>query len=132
MRSYYLFFVLLLVFACSRSKKDNISFLKGEVMALHDDVMPKMGELYKTQKQLLTMADSMASDSLMAAKYRELAATIELANEYMMDWMRNYKPEFKGTDDEVITYLKAQKESISKVKTDVLESLEAGKKVLNK
>ncbi len=38
--------------SCSNKKKDSVASLKEEVMALHDEVMPKMGELHKTQKRL--------------------------------------------------------------------------------
>lgn len=123
-------FGIFITASCSNKKKDSVASLKEEVMALHDEVMPKMGELHKTQKQLLTLADSAGGGSLAAQKYRELAETIELANESMMDWMRNYEPNYAGTEQEIREYLEGQKTSISRVKEDMLKSLEAGKDAL--
>ena len=56
----------LLVVCCAPSKKEELSSLKKEVMLIHDDAMPKMGELRSTQKRLLAMADSAGTDSLAA------------------------------------------------------------------
>lgn len=123
--------VMIFLASCSNTKKDTVASLKEEVMALHDEVMPKMGELHKTQKRLLSLADSTeVSDSVAAKEYRKLANAIELANESMMDWMRNFEPNYVGDEKEVATYLETKKKSIAEVKGRMLESLEAGKKVL--
>ena len=104
--------------------------LKEKVMMVHDEVMPKMGELRKTQKELLVLVDSSAADSVVAAKYQELAREIEVANESMMNWMRNFEPDFAGTPEEVEEYLQGELEKIETVKSDMLKSLEEGKKAL--
>ncbi|WP_421875892.1 hypothetical protein [Marinoscillum sp.] len=130
----YLSLIVLLVImaSCSSPKKtdEESPSLKDEVMNVHDEVMPKMGELRKTQKELLALADSSAADSLVAAKYTELARDIEAANESMMAWMRNYDPNYEGTPEDVKEYLQTQLKDIEKVKTDMLQSLEEGKKAL--
>ncbi len=105
--------------------------LKDQVMSVHDEVMPKMGTLRKTQKNLLALADSVAADSLAAAGYAQLAANLQLANESMMVWMRNFEPNYEGTPEEVENYLKEQLKAIEKVKSDMLESLEEGTKALS-
>ncbi|MEQ9297013.1 MAG: hypothetical protein RIF33_00545 [Cyclobacteriaceae bacterium] len=106
--------------------------LRDEVMALHDEVMPKMGDLRKTRKSLEALADSLAMDSLQAAQaqeFRAIAKEIGDANESMMAWMRQYEPSVMedGTPHgEVMAYLKEQKEAIVKVKQDMIESLSKG------
>lgn len=106
--------------------------LKAQVMKLHDEVMPKMGELRDTRKKLSALADSViVSDSAMAAKYSELADNIELANEAMMEWMRNFDPNYAGSPEEnEKEYLKRQLEGIESVKKHMNESLEKGKEAL--
>lgn len=126
MKKLAILFLPVLVLACAPSKKEDLSSLRKEVMLIHDDVMPKMGELRSTQKKLLALADSAGSDSLAAQKYRELANTIQLANESMMDWMRNYDPNFDGSEDETKAYLEDQRKKIQQVKIQMDSSLEEG------
>ncbi len=125
--------LLALVVSCSspqKAKEEQKPSLKDQVMDAHDEVMPKMGELRKTQKELLLMADSSAADSLIASKYTELARDIEAANESMMAWMRNFDPNYEGTPQEVEKYLQSQLKDIEMVKSDMIKSLEEGKKAL--
>lgn len=127
-----------LVFACNAPKGSggekavSVGELKDEVMDTHDEVMPKMGELRKVRKQLEALASSRAdslqgtNDSL-ASRYQGIASELAAANEGMMDWMRNYEPNFEGTEEEQREYLLAQKEKIEKVKAEMLDALEKGK-----
>lgn len=126
--------LLTLMVSCSTPKKEAVQeepSLKDQVMDVHDEVMPKMGELRKTQKELLALADSSAADSLVAAKFSQLASEIDNANESMMAWMRNFDPNFEGTPEEVEKYLQDQLKSIEEVKSDMLSTLEEGKKALS-
>lgn len=118
------------IISCTPSKKEELTSLEKEVMLLHDEVMPKMGELRSTQKELLALADSAGTDSVAARKYHELARIIELANESMMDWMRSYDPNFEGNDEELKAYLETQRKKIEKVNLDMTSSLEEGRKAL--
>ncbi len=120
-----------LVVACSPSKENELKTLKDEVMAIHDEVMPKIGDLRKVRMELESLSDSlMATDSTRAMELSSLAADISDASEGMMVWMRNYEPEFEGTEEEIKAYLEGQKVSIQKVKEDMLESMESGAKAL--
>ncbi len=101
-------------------------------MAIHDEVMPKMGELRRTRKDLLLQADSlMESNPDRAAMLTTVADEIGNANEGMMQWMRAYEPEFEGTDEEIKQYLEDQKVAIQKVKDEMIESLKKGNDVLS-
>ena len=137
MKNLILLTILALFAACGTGKKEqtngeiSIDSLKSEVLAIHDEVMPKMGELRKTRKELLLQVDSlMESDADKAAILTTIANEIGAANESMMQWMRAYEPEFEGTDEEIRQYLEDQKVAIQKVKDDMLGSLKKGKEVL--
>lgn len=131
----------IITYACNQKKgdkessngKDTVTMapLKQEVMLIHDDAMLKMGEVRKLQKQLLTMADSNGTDSVMAQKYRDLANSLELANESMMDWMRAYDPNFDGREDAVKEYLTQQKKAIEEVNQRMDSTLQEGRKALD-
>ncbi len=106
--------------------------LMEEVMALHDEVMPKMGRMMKVQKQLKLKADSIATnDEETAERLRSLASDIELANEAMMDWMRNFDPNFEGTEEEKQAYLEKKKKGIAKVAELMNGSLQTGEAELD-
>lgn len=127
----YLPMLFLFILACTSSKKNEIKLLKDEVIAIHDEVMPKMGELRRARKSLMLQADTiMGSDSTRAMMLKGLADDLGNANEGMMQWMRNYEPEFDGTDEEVMSYLGDQKKSIQQVKEDMLESLKKGEEAM--
>lgn len=122
---------VLFTFSCQIEQKDELTTLKEEVMAMHDEVMPKMSELRYTQKALMLQVDSlMSSDSLRSATLIGASNEIIAANEAMMNWMRNYEPDYQGTKEEIISYLEQQKEAIQKVKNDMERSLENGKQLL--
>ncbi|MEP1035216.1 hypothetical protein [Ekhidna sp.] len=117
--------------ACEPSKKAELQTLKDEVIAIHDEVMPKMGELRKTRMTLEALADSlMESDSTRATMFGSLASDISNANEGMRQWMRAFEPEFEGTEEERMKYFKEQKVAVQKVKEDMNGSLAKGKEAL--
>lgn len=118
-----------IVFACNTQRND-LSSLKEEVMLIHDDAMPRMGEVRSLQKKLLAMADSNASDTAMAQSYRDLANSLQLANESMMDWMRAYDPNFDGREDAVKEYLNRKKKEIEDVSYQMDSSINEAKKAL--
>ena len=112
------------------NKKTSTVSLRSEILAIHDEVMPKMGELRKTKKNLMIWADSLKkSDSTGAATLLITADEIASANEGMMDWMRNYEPAYEGTEEEVLSYLEEQKKSIQRVKENMESSLTNGRRV---
>ena len=111
----------------SASGEVSLDSLKSEVLSIHDEVMPKMGDLRRARKTLMLWADSLVTiDSTKANMLSTMAEDIANANESMMVWMRAYEPDFEGTDEEVRAYLEAQKESIQKVKDDMESSLANG------
>ncbi len=132
MKKFLLITITVLCFSCQSNKGEvDLKALKDEVFEIHDEVMPKMGNLRNVRKSLMLQADSLqAIDSSAAAVLINASDAIAAANEGMMDWMRNFDPNFEGTDEEVLKYLNDQKASITKVRTDMLESLENGEKLL--
>ena len=127
-----LLFVILMACQAGKETKSEVETLKAEVMAVHDEVMPKMGELRNIRKALLLQADSLiAVDSARASLLKESAEEIAAANESMMNWMRAYNPDFEGTEEETKAYLSAEKESVTQVKKAMEGSLDAGIELLN-
>ena len=129
-----LVFVILL--ACQPAKEGgeevvDLKALKDEVFELHDEVMPMIGDLRKARKSLLAQVDSLAvSDTARAATFTQVSDSLNEANEGMMAWMRNFDPNFDGSDEEVLKYLTAQKTSIEEVNKNMKETLKRGEELL--
>lgn len=124
----FLVFFLFTLIACqTNGKKDQITQLKGEVMAAHDEVMPKMGKMRSMEKSLRALS----ANDLDSLEIRKEADALKIANDGMMQWMRNYQPDFEGTEDEYIQYLQEQKKLIEKVREDINSSLATGETRLN-
>jgi predicted RNase H-like nuclease (RuvC/YqgF family) len=121
----------ILMVGCSTKSSENKKEEKPlyeQVMDIHDEIMPSMGELNRLKREL---KDKLAnSTDLVEEKRKEMEATvaqIDSASRSMMVWMREFKPEdFKG--DELQKYLEAEMKSIQQVKENMLKALEEGRK----
>ena len=97
------------------------SALEVEVIAIHDEVMPKMGDMYKARKKLRTIMKETKDESEKSIIIK-LINDLENADEGMMTWMHEWK--VPDEDPEKTNYLLQEKEKITKVKIDMLSSLE--------
>lgn len=119
-------FFLAISFISSCKEKTN---LEAEVIAIHDEVMPKMGDIHLAKKDLKKILTSSVDDST-KAEILNLLSNLENADEGMMEWMHNWKvPE---SEPERTDYLLKEKDKITKVKSDMLNSLEAAKNYIAK
>ena len=121
--------LVMLLSSCGANKSQQLKVLKDEVMEVHDEVMPKMGDMRKTSKSLMMKAETM--DSSASAELKEIAGEIEAANEFMMEWMRQYEPNLEGTEEELLKYYNEQRAGIQEVKERMLSALEKGQKALS-
>ncbi len=102
--------------------------LYDEVMKIHDEVMPKMNDLYKMKEALkkqLSETPDLADD-----KRKELEAEIaklEEASKSMMVWMREFNPPADSLGEDVVRqYLEGQLEAVKKVKESIQQALPEG------
>src|SRR5690242_14693195 len=100
--------------------------LYNEVMKIHDEVMPKMDDIYKQKEKL---KDMIANNPTMAdEKKKEIDATIaklDSASEGMMVWMRKFSPLPDSLGEEQAReYLENEMEKIKKVREDIAEALQ--------
>src|SRR6186997_1604375 len=123
-------FIIALAWGCGQKSHDNQA-LYDEVMKVHDEVMPKMDDIYKLKQELKKqMADS---STLAVEKRKMIEGTIlrlDSASENMMVWMRNFNPIPDSLGEEKArAYLEDQQERIKKVKEEMLEAINAAKEV---
>jgi len=125
---------ILLFISCGsstdKSSKNDLSALKKEVMAIHDEVMPKMGDLRKTRKSILLLVDSVSTDSLKQAQLIQISDELDMPNEGMMQWMRQYEPNLQASEDSLWSYYSSQKSAIEEVSSKMNVVLKKGQEIL--
>jgi len=130
----FLVLVLAVNYSCDSSKKE-VEALKDDVISIHDEVMPLMGEVKSEQKRILKMADKLQMEDSLGNRevieaMRKTASSLEEAYDGMFVWMRQYNGELEGlTDEEAISYLHEQKEKVIKVNEEIKNALEEAKKI---
>ncbi|MEM9325905.1 MAG: hypothetical protein AAGA85_09620 [Bacteroidota bacterium] len=144
-RFFSVFLISIILFNCSSPKREvaeeqevemevanpTTDQLMEQVMALHDAVMPEMGNIRSTEKALRTMAET-ASDEAARSTYTQQADMLDSAFSAMMVWMRQFDPEYAGTDEEIKGYLTDQKEQMAQVKDLMETALADGKALVEK
>jgi hypothetical protein len=132
MRYFVLCCQLIFIFSCNNSAvKENLNIKEAEkeVMDIHDDVMPRMGEVV-----FLTEAiDSMIKVEKDSTKRDELSLIYEAlvkSDKDMMHWMRTYESPMEPYDSNTINYINNQQEKVIKLRALILKSISDGKTAL--
>ena len=86
--------VIAFTYSCKDQNKDN-SQMKG-VMAIHDEVMPRMGTIGKLVSQL----DEKITNDESSEDYVAAREDLKAAHKAMMDWMKGFGDRFDG--DEIL------------------------------
>ena len=108
--------------------------LYDEVMAVHDEVMPKMQDIMNLKEQIRGKIERLSQQTGTEAEVEQLDQMInrlDEADEAMMNWMRNFKRDYEGmSEEEVINYLEEEKEKITEVRQEMLNTIEEAQGVL--
>lgn len=124
-----LFFGLLLIFQfCGSGQVEENTKKRAEVIAIHDEVMPKMGQLKSLEKSALQKADELAAmdpvDSVRVQELKNLAVELDQAYEGMFVWMRQYETEDGvRTPEQVKLYLEEQMALVTEVNKNMKSAL---------
>jgi len=140
-----LFVAALLITACGdgTNAKNNTetvtqefqSQLQSEVMAIHDEVMPKMSEINRISRALRTyLEENPDLEADQKESITKAVSSLDQSGEAMMDWMSTYgdlTKKFKDMNhDAVREALEKEKENITIVKDMMLSGIETGSKLL--
>jgi len=100
------------------------TILYNQVMDIHDEVMPKMEDLYNLKKDLQEKLGS-TTDQASKADIELRLAQIDSASKLMMDWMHQFNPPPDTVDQEQIrAYLESEMEKVKRVREAILETLD--------
>ena len=109
-------------------RKNIRNYWYDQVMDVHDEVMPEMGNLRSLTKRLKGTLDSLQTDSqstdtVEVIKVNQLIGDLNQASESMMQWMREFEPLEEGSSHgEVMQFLLEEKKKIDQVKKEMLEA----------
>ena len=146
-RSFYHLIAIFIVFSCSGSAREQdskalsaeqqeVSELEDQVIAIHDEVMPRMGTLVSLKDQLISKNSALETSGNQGAKDLVIINSLVIdnldqAHESMMDWMRNFEPvDLEGDPDINKTYLQEELVKINSVKELVENAIEAAEEAL--
>jgi hypothetical protein len=135
--SLVLLFVIAILANCSNNKgqdeadasaEQGDTGLEADVNRIHDEVMPRMGELYKLKKKLQQRDTAASTTPAEKTKINAAIQKLDSAYEGMMNWMHQFKPEEHQVEEkEAREYLEGELEKIKKVKKDMLAAIETGR-----
>lgn len=124
-----------IIISCKDQKKETEEPTQMEnVMAVHDEVMPKMGTLSKLIGELNDIVDSTETGSQYEAAKRDLQAS----HKSMMEWMQGFGDRFDA--DEILNgkelsaekqeWLNEEEEKVNALKKQMNASIEQAEKLL--
>ena len=127
--SFLILLFSMLVLACANPLIEANKEMRAQIIGVHDEVMPKIGQLMSLEKKALAQADSLfAQDSTASTEIeamRSLAGQLNQAHEGMFVWMRQYSLDEEGkTPEELKTYLDEQLVKVNQVNADIKAALE--------
>lgn len=120
---YFLFFSTICILGCEEKSQ-----LEKDVMAIHDEVMPKMGKLNKIKRELKKQLPHIANDSIKGIVIEEIKK-LESVDEGMMSWMAEW--DVPDDDAQKSVYLEKEMARVKKVKKDILSSMDSGQSLIS-
>jgi hypothetical protein len=137
--NYKVLIITALFFSCGNNQNNSKEKLEkdlyDEVIGIHDEVMPKMSTILSLEGQLSERMQELDSKNENFQEeieiYKDQISKLQIADEAMMQWMRNFQVEQEGwSHDSVMSYMEKEKKSISLVRNQMLEVIENSEKLL--
>jgi len=119
MKRCYIFLFTLLTFSCNQLSKEEQQFdaLMQNVIEVHDEVMPKMGEISSLIQKLELKIDTTTNGKLHAKAQQDLKDSYD----FMMNWMTGFSEKFPHTEEK-----KVSKDILDQIKLLKEEEIKVG------
>lgn len=125
---------MMFLHSCNSTRESEVDVLKREVIAVHDEVMPLMGELRAFQRSLDEKAAELRSegaDESAISPYLSASKACAEAYEGMFVWMRQFDVKLEKMDEvQSLAYLKDQAIKVAKVNEDIKNALRQAESLL--
>jgi nitrous oxide reductase accessory protein NosL len=115
--------------------------LKTEAMQVHDEIMPKMGELMELRGELSANEPEFISKEAYIKEISTAAEYLKASHDAMMSWMQDYSekfpygdptPETKEAMDKKLPLLEQEVKEIKDLKEQTLKAIEMAQELLRK
>jgi len=114
--------VLLGTLACCGQKEKP---LYDQVMDIHDEVMPKINDLYKMKKSLQdSIANTPGMTGEVKVKLEQRILQLDSASESMMVWMREFNPPEQKNKKAFEKYMESELVKVKKMREQVMRALD--------
>jgi hypothetical protein len=118
MKALYVLILAIAIVSCGDSKR---TILYNKVMDVHDEVMPKMDDIYKQKRALQAKLANKPTDS---ADIQHKIIMLDSADYRMMDWMHQFNPpDEKASDEEAEAYFEDQLTKVNQMRDYVLTAI---------
>ena len=140
---YYLFTAILgliLIFSCAQLSQEERKYdaLMQKIIDVHDEVMPKMGEISSLIKDL----DNKIDTTSVGQSHQKAQNDLKDSYDFMMDWMNDFSSKFPHdeeiTNDDIekfntkLKLLEEEEIKVNKLKNQINSSIDQAKKLLKK
>jgi len=102
-------------------QKQHEDSLYSVVMGIHDEIMPKMQDIFNIKTAL---EDKLSNNDINNDSLVLIINQLEQAEAGMLNWMRSFQPDKTVGHDSLMQYYRSEKEKIENVKGDIETSLE--------
>lgn len=119
-----------------KAQMESFDLKKAEAMKVHDEIMPKMGELMELKAALMT--DENATEAI---EISEASENLQVAYDAMMTWMQDYSEKFpygeptpktKEALNEKLPILEQELKEILQLKEGTMLAIEKARELLKK
>ena len=113
------------IIGCDNGNKESESKINQEIMAVHDDIMPKMSEVNRLKRRLSAFKDDVPEDNAeMKDSLINAILLLSKMEDNMNDWMGNYKyPNPDATHEQMLKYLTGQRDTLTQLSNDIYLSI---------
>jgi hypothetical protein len=125
----------------SKMEIEAFETLKAEAMEVHDEIMPKMGELMELRGELTAIEPSSISEGDSRNERSLVAENLKASHDAMMSWMQDYSekfpyesttPETKEAMDKKLPLLEQEVQEIKELKEQTWKAIEMAQELLRK
>ncbi len=140
MKSSFIYIALLTFFfiSCNQLSEEEVKFdaLMEQVISVHDEVMPKMGEISSLIKDLETRIDTTETGK----SYVKAQQDLKDSYDFMMTWMSDFSEKFPHDEGEMnaekissqMKLLKGEEIEVGKLRDQINTSIDNAKRLLEK
>ncbi len=128
MKTYFLFFSFVSFFlsSCTSSNNDENKSLQDSVIAVHDEIMPLMGNFARSSIKIDSILSNLPGikqqrpeldTTDVRTELLELKSNLDSSSESMNDWMYEFEVDHEGkSKQEIKEYLNSELEKIKEIK----------------